>query len=410
MTLHPSRRRWFMLALLAGLMVMNLAERTSLSVAAPLVKHDLALSNTAFGAVLSVFQWVYGIATLFGGLAVDRFGARTVLGIAAIGWALASAATGLARSFGMLLGIRSLLATAEAPIFPGMVRVIGGWFPPSERGLATSLCFTGFQLSTAIIVPFTTLLMLGMGWRGMFAVMGLLAVAPALLWVRFYRNPPIEPALVAATQPAETLRFGTWLRLFRSRAGIQLAVAGFCRQYFDGFNLWLPLFLTQAFHLSIAQVGMLAGLPSLGAAAGLLVGGAYTDRLVRRGATPFVARRRTLVIGTFGAAAAMLGMALGGGVGVTLVFLTFGCALHGFGHSSWWMIVGDIAPSQNSVASLASIQNFGGLVAMVLGPVVLGLVVDWTGGYTPIFLVTAAFSLTAAFLYGRVIAPHAQQV
>ena len=399
-----------MLALLASLMVMNLAERTNFSVAAPLIMKDLRLTNTDFGIVLSTFQWVYGLLTLGAGLAVDRYGPRLIMGWSALLWSLSAAATSFVSGLAALLGTRSLLGAAESPVFPSMVRVVSRWFPNAERGLATSICFTVFQLSTAVIVPIATVLMLAVGWRRMILVMGLVSLIPTALWYFFYRDPLhdrrlgeqerryiLENQVEAA--PAPQISVSQWLNLFRHRLSWKLLVGGFSRQYVEGFNLWLPLYLAQAWALSIQEIGWVAALPPVGAAVGLLLGGRVSDILVRRGAEPLAARRRMVVVGALISACISTGLMLTGSYEVAIALLVVGAVAHGLGHASWWMMPSAATSSDRFTGSLASIQNFGGLIGMVIGPLILGLMLDRIGGYAPIFGLMAFLSVLAALIY-----------
>jgi MFS family permease len=414
----PGRRRWVMLALLAALMVINLAERTNFSVAGPLIMRDMKLSNADFGLILSLFQWTYGLMTLVAGLSVDRYGPRMILGASAFAWGIIAALTGQARSFIALIGFRSALGAVESPVFSGLMKVVTAWFPDRERGLASSICFATFQISTVIIIPITTLLMLSFGWRDMLLGMGLFALIPAVAWVVLYRDPQHDKRLTYQerryivdgqasrdTSSPTPISGREWLSLFRHRQTWTMFVGGFCRQYADGFNLWLPLYFVQAWHLSMSQMGMIAGLPSAGAAAGLIIGGRFSDRLIRGGGEVLAARRRTLVLSIVASAVISLLLALSQHYLMALALLTLGAMAHGFGHASWWMMAAAVPRTERFIASLSSIQNFGGLLAMVAGPVVLGVLLDMGVGYAPVFLLTAALSLCAAMIYGLLLQP-----
>ena len=93
-----SRYRWFIVFLLFAITVVNYIDRAALSYAIPMIQRDLGLSPAETGGILGAFGLGYAITTLIGGFAVDRYGARLILTIAAVLWSLSIGATALATS------------------------------------------------------------------------------------------------------------------------------------------------------------------------------------------------------------------------------------------------------------------------------------------------------------------------
>src|SRR3981189_3388466 len=94
-----TRYRWFIIFLLFAITVVNYIDRAAISYAIPLMQRDLGLSPADTGIILGAFGLGYAITTLIGGFAVDRYGARVVLAVAAILWSLSIGATGFASGF-----------------------------------------------------------------------------------------------------------------------------------------------------------------------------------------------------------------------------------------------------------------------------------------------------------------------
>ena len=117
-----SRYRWFIVFLLFAITVVNYIDRAALSYAIPLIQRDLGLSPEATGAILGAFGLGYAVTTLIGGFAVDRYGARLVLTVAAVLWSLSIGATALATSVTILYAARVLLGVSERPQLPGAHR------------------------------------------------------------------------------------------------------------------------------------------------------------------------------------------------------------------------------------------------------------------------------------------------
>jgi sugar phosphate permease len=177
------------LALLVLSGVVNYIDRATLAVANPLIREELGLSVGDMGLLLSAFLWAYAFSQLPVGALVDRLGPRLMLALGLGLWSLAQAAGGLVNSFGQFFAARMVLGLGEAPQFPTAARVSRDWFNPADRGTATGIWNCSSTLGTAISVPLLTFLMLYVGWRWMFVIMGLAGVLVATIAFTIYRNP-----------------------------------------------------------------------------------------------------------------------------------------------------------------------------------------------------------------------------
>src|SRR5260370_6596359 len=81
----PPRSAWNsvpnqVLLLLCLMYMLFYVDRVNISTAAPLIKSDLGLSNTALGFVFSAFAYPYALFQLIGGWLRDKFGPPLTLG------------------------------------------------------------------------------------------------------------------------------------------------------------------------------------------------------------------------------------------------------------------------------------------------------------------------------------------
>jgi MFS family permease len=118
---------------------LNYVDRSSLSVANPLIRKDLGLTIADMGLLLSSFLWAYAVFQLPAGALVDRLGPRRLLGAGIFVWSLAQALGGLVGGFWQFVGARVFLGMGESPQFSGLVRVVRDWFNVRERGLPTGV-------------------------------------------------------------------------------------------------------------------------------------------------------------------------------------------------------------------------------------------------------------------------------
>ena len=177
------------LALLVLSGVINYIDRSTLAIANPLIRDELGLSYADMGLLLSAFLWAYAFAQLPAGALVDRIGPRRLLPIALTLWSCAQLLGGVVQNFTQFFGARVLLGLGEAPMFPTDARVTRDWFAVRVRGTATGIWNCSSTLGTAISAPLLTVLMLNLGWRWMFLVMGIAGLAVAMVFFLVHRDP-----------------------------------------------------------------------------------------------------------------------------------------------------------------------------------------------------------------------------
>ena len=188
--IRRKQRTALIMLVVAG--TLNYLDRSTLSIANPLIRQELGLSIADMGLLLSAFLWAYAFAQLPGGALVDRVGPHRLLGAGLALWSIAQAAAGFVTSFWQFSIARVFLGLGEAPMFSSAVRVVRDWYNVRDRGLATGTWNCTSSLGPAIAPPILTALMIGFGWRWMFVVMGIAGLAVAAVWFLLYRDPAEE--------------------------------------------------------------------------------------------------------------------------------------------------------------------------------------------------------------------------
>src|SRR5215470_3611026 len=117
MTDHPSYK-WFLVATLFFVSLINYADRTAITALFPLLKSDLGFTDVGLGAIGLTFLWSYALASPFAGYLGDRI--RIVL-CSLVGWSVATLATGLVSSQSQLLGMRIVLGLVESMYIPAAI-------------------------------------------------------------------------------------------------------------------------------------------------------------------------------------------------------------------------------------------------------------------------------------------------
>ena len=409
-SIRRRQRSALIMLVIAG--TLNYLDRSTLSIANPLIRNELGLSIGDMGLLLSAFLWAYAFAQLPGGALVDRVGPHRLLAAGLGLWSVAQAFAGFVTSFWQFSIARVFLGLGEAPMFSSAVRVVRDWYNVRDRGLPTGTWNCTSSLGPAIAPPILTALMIGFGWRWMFGIMGVVGVVVAATWFVLYRDPTEEHFteeerryLTDGEEPRSyaPVRLAEWLGLFRFRTTWGLVLGFFGVVYMGWLYLaWLPGYLEMQRHMSIPKTGLVAAVPFAFGVVGSIGGGWIADWLMRRGFSPVNSRKIPVIVGLLG----MVGFTVVAAetpsdflaVAAISAALMFGASASGM---SW--ALSSVAAPANCTASLGAIQNFGGYLGGALAPTVTGFIVQATGSFTPALLVSAAIGLFSALMYLVVI-------
>src|SRR6185369_7029897 len=108
----------FALAVLFAINLMNFYDRAILGAVGENLKKDWELSDTALGALGTAFILLYAIVGVPLGRIADRGNRTRILTIGVFFWSLLTAASGLARNFLQMAGIRLAVGVGEATCAP----------------------------------------------------------------------------------------------------------------------------------------------------------------------------------------------------------------------------------------------------------------------------------------------------
>jgi len=410
----PTKFRWFIIFLLFAITVVNYIDRAAISYAIPLIERDLGLSPADTGAILGAFGLGYAVTTLIGGFAVDRYGARLVLTVAALLWSLSIGATALASGFVVLYAARVLLGVSEGPNFPALTGAVSHWLSPQERATALGNALLAVPLALAIGGPIVTGLLAWLGWRASFAVLFGLSVLWVPLWYVLFRDSPADSRFVnkaelahirtsaAGSAPAHAV-LKSWpgarvLKvLLTNRTLLANTWAFFVFGYFLFFFMtWLPSYLEHAYGLSLKAIGLFTVLPWLAAAILLWLMGRWSDHLLRTTGRLRVARSYLIAGTQLVAALAIVPVALTHDLTIAIAGITVAVAASMGANAAYYAVNVDIAPSR--AATSLGIMDFAFAISGFLAPVMTGRVLDLRGSFTDGFLLMAVLALSSFFV------------
>ncbi len=406
---QASRVRFGVLGLIATGTLINYLDRTILGIAAPSLTKELGIDAALMGVVFSAFSWTYAASQVPGGAFLDRFGTRLTYFLSVAFWSLATLLHALVSGITSLIGLRLLLGVAESPCFPANSRVVATWFPRQERAFATGVYTVGEYIGLAFLSPILFAMMAAFGWRSLFISAGVLGLAFAVLWWIKYREPrdsranDAELAVIVAggglaDQPAtQKIDWRAAGKLLKRRQ-----MWGICLGQFAGnstlvfFLTWFPTYLATERGMDWMKIGFFAVLPFIAASIGVLFGGWWSDRMLRQGKSPNVARKLPIILGLLLATTIVLANFVEDN-NVVIAILSVAFFAQGMA-ALGWTLVSDIAP-EGMLGVTGGVFNLAANLAGIVTPIVIGGIVAVTGSFFYALAFIGAVALMGALSY-----------
>lgn len=400
------KKRWFFVILILVGAIINYLDRSNLSIASPIISKEFGLSPLEMGFLMSAFLWPYAIANLPAGLLVDKFGSKKLFGTAISAWSIISTLLAFTNTYYLFYTLRALLGIAESPFFPAATKAINNWFSKNDRGTPLAIINTGSQIANGIAPPLLTALMLAFSWHIMFIIIGISGLIVALIWFYYYREPTnneltILQIEIETNNMNKTSKKISWSSLFKYPSTWYMIIGNFGLVYTMWTYLtWLPSYLVNARGLSLLNTGWVAAIPFLVGIIGVPLGGIISDYFIKnKGYAPIKARKIPLVVGASIAAIAVAPIPYISNINLCIFMLSLGYFASSVPTGVIWTLATDVAP-KNMVASLGSIQNFGGFIGAALAPIVTGFIIQITNDFSYVFIIGAILLVISAISYG----------
>ncbi|SDB69792.1 MFS transporter [Belnapia rosea] len=376
----------------------------------------LGLSEAAYGLGAGLFFISYFLLEVPSNLALNRFGARLWIARIMFSWGIISglfafigpisAWTGLSNEWVFYI-LRFTLGVAEAGFFPGIIFYLTLWFPSVYRARVVALFMLAIPFSSIVGAPVSGALLnlsgWGLdGWQWLFILEALPSILLSFGVILYLTDRPAQASWLAEPertwlqarldaeheqkQAAEHISIGKALSDSRVLA---CAFVYFCLNAASyGVAFFLPT-IVKGFGVSNFQTGLLAALPFVFGAVGMVLLGRNSDRTLKR---------REHVC--FAMILAAVGVAGAGLVSSPVLVLGLLC-LSQIGVSATppllWPIPSAFLTGTSAAAGIAAINAIGNLSGFA-GPYLMGYLRDATGNFTAGLLVLGACTLVGGIV------------
>ncbi len=378
--MSDTKNKWQAIALVAGILLIAVNLRvpfTGIAPVLPLIQNDSGLSASAVGLLTSLPLLAFAAFSPLSASVARRFGIeRTLFGALVVissGILLRSAGSAWALYAGTIL-IGTGIALGNV-LLPGLIKRDFSTKMASMTGAYSITMGVAGAVGSAAIIPLTQ----SWGWP---IALSLLAAAPLLALVVWL--PQLKKHdHVHLSGPKQSVAVAVW----RSPLAWQITL-------FMGLNAmpfyvavgWLPTILMDH-GISPEQAGTVHGMLQLTTAIPGLILAATLRRLKDQ--------KLAAVTVSLLTASSLIGLIYAPG------YAMLWAAFLGFGSGASMMLgltfIGLRTKNAGDTAALSGMAQCVGYLMAAAGPLLLGQLHDWTGGWTAPLLITAAISVAGAF-------------
>lgn len=400
-----NRFRWTIVTLVAVATVINYIDRGALGLLWPEISEELGMGKLEYAIILNVFTFAYAFGqTLFGKI-FDWIGTRLGFMLSIVVWSAATMLHAVAQGILSFSIFRALLGVSEAGNWPGATKANAEWFPIRERALAQGIFNSGAAIGGIVSAPVVAWLFVFLdSWQATFITIGALGFLWLIPWLIVYKSgPDAHPWLGAeerdyiltGQRDVETNEVATYAPsagqiLSRKESWGVILASFFIDPIWWLFVGWLPLYLAETYDFGVAEIGLYAWVPYVGAMFGAWFGGILAQNRIKAGWT--VNRTRKAVI-TLGGAIMLVSLLSTIQAATPLVaVLLMAAILFGFQTA-----IGNIQTLPSDFYSGKSVGTLAGFAGTAAKLAVVGLnfliPVITMGSYAPAFAVGAALAI-----------------
>jgi ACS family tartrate transporter-like MFS transporter len=383
---------WRILPFLLALYVMSYLDRTNVAFARVPMSQDLGFSERVYGIGSGLFFIGYFLLGIPGALMVEKWGARLLVGWAAMAWGSVTLLFPFLRTAAGFYSLRCLLGLAAAPFFPGVVVYISRRFPLRERSRALAGFMIAAPISLTIGGPLSALLLhlegFGFhGWQWVFIIEGLITVAMGALVFAILDDSPR-----ASSTPTDAVNPVKWWTALAQRNVLLLCLAHACANMAGyGYVFWLPSAIQNAMGTATGGANEISAIPFGLSAAAMWLMARSSDRSGER--------KFHACLPMFAAAGFFLATLIPGQPpALTLVWICLtGACIFAWIPGFWAMptAVATGTARASAIGLINSIGNLGGF----LGPAIIGaLLTETHSSRTLPLLVASSYCASAVFV------------
>lgn len=277
---------WLVVALLWVVALLNYMDRQMLSTMQEAMKADIEELNRAeaFGVLMAVFLWIYGIVSPFAGVVADRVNRKWLVIGSLFVWSSVTFLMGYADSFSQLYWLRAFMGVSEALYIPSALSLIADWHEGSSRSLAIGVHMTGLYVGQAV-GGFGATLAAMLSWQSAFHWFGIVGIAYSVILMMLLHENPKHGQSTDSIQQKQKNSVFQGLGIVLSTWAFWVILFYFAVPSLPGWATknWLPTLFAENLSIPMSSAGPLSTITiAVSSFVGVIFGGWLSDRWVQR--------------------------------------------------------------------------------------------------------------------------------
>lgn len=366
-----AKRFWSFIILYLGYMLL-FADRTVMNISLAYIGKDFHVGAAALGATASAFFLGYTLMQIPGGYLTDLLGSKRMVIVALFTWSIMTMVTGLAWSLIALIIIRFLFGIAEGPYPSAALKRISENYSQQEKSQATSALissnYAGAAVAPLIIVP----IIASSNWRQAFAWLG---IGGLVVMVAYYL---IERPLKNVKQEVKGCSKIQWKDI-DSRIWVFVIIGLALNVITKGLETWMPVYFLKEQGINLKSLAWLVPLPVISGGIAAFSAGFIMIHLFKH------RERWMIVIASLLTLIFMFDLFKSSSLMAIVIFEVLIYFVKSLAFTGIFSFTAQIL-SERSYGSSIGIVNFGGQLGGLIGPLLIGWIVQLTGSYSTAFL------------------------
>lgn len=298
---HNGMYKWVIFLILAIGYAIVYFHRVAPAVVAPELMLSFDVKGVYLGVLASAYFYPYAVMQLPSGLLSDSFGPRKTVTLFSLIAGVGALVFGMSPNFSTAVLGRVMVGLGVSMLFVPTLKILTNWFTREEFPILTGILMAIGGVGWLLAAAPLALLVVWVGWRFTFLIIGLVSIALALLTYLVVRDNPLQRKSLKNSEEKSIKLTGLEKETISLFQGIKIIVSEqkfwplaiwffFTGGILFGFGgLWAGPYLTHVYNLSKAEVGAILMM----IAAGMIVGSPVLSYVSEK---VFQARKPVLLI------------------------------------------------------------------------------------------------------------------
>ncbi|KAJ7578186.1 major facilitator superfamily domain-containing protein [Mycena floridula] len=172
------------------------------------LEQDLGLTDLQYSVVLSILFVTYCPAQIPSNMILNYITRPSLyIGGCVVAWGIASALTGITKTFGHIIACRLFIGLPEAAFYPGAIYLLSRWYTKKELALRSAILYGGLLISNAFGALIAAGILANMdgtrgirAWRWLFYIEGSITICVGFLSMWLLPDYPQNTSWITGSQ------------------------------------------------------------------------------------------------------------------------------------------------------------------------------------------------------------------